>query len=253
MRKIKSKLYIIPMIIVFIFLIITYYKNYDNTIKIIKSEYDTKIELIEESIYNETKYTEILSKIAEKDIHTNMEKNSNVLVERYKEDPNILEWDFKEIRDQSEQMEIYILDEGLNIVASSSEDEIGLNFDNYPDFLELLKKRLKGNTFESDEINFSIEDNELKKFSYMPTPDNKYLIEFSVTINEMYPELKNLNIVYLAESLKDKYRFVEDISLSYLDTKNKMIHLDFKLKSQGKSPIYYRIKSDIYIRSRTDF
>ena len=112
MRKIKSKLYIIPIIIVFIFLIITYYKNYDNTIKIIKSEYDTKIELIEESIYNETKYTEILSKIAEKDIHTNMEKNSNVLVERYKEDPNILEWDFKEIRDQSEQMEIYILDEG---------------------------------------------------------------------------------------------------------------------------------------------
>ena len=48
-------------------------------------------------------------------------------------------------------------------------------------------------------------------------------------------------------------RFVEDISLSYLDTKNKMIHLDFKLKSQGKRPIYYRIKSDIYIRTRTDF
>lgn len=236
MRKIKSKLYIIPMIIVFIFLIITYYKNYDNTIKIIKSEYDTKIELIEESIYNETKYTEILSKIAEKDIHTNMEKNSNVLVERYKEDPNILEWDFKEIRDQSEQMEIYILDEGLNIVASSSEDEIGLNFDNYPDFLELLKKRLKGNTFESDEINFSIEDNELKKFSYMPTPDNKYLIEFSVTINEMYPELKNLNIVYLAESLKDKYRFVEDIRVYRFNKGKEFSHeLDTKKKASEGS------------------
>lgn len=242
MRKIKSKLYIIPIIIVFIFLIITYYKNYDNTIKIIKSEYDTKIELIEESIYNETKYTEILSKIAEKDIHTNMEKNSNVLVERYKEDPNILEWDFKEIRDQSEQMEIYILDEGLNIVASSSEDEIGLNFDNYPDFLELLKKRLKGNTFESDEINFSIEDNELKKFSYMPTPDNKYLIEFSVTINEMYPELKNLNIVYLAESLKDKYRFVEDIRVYRFNKGKEFSHeLDTKKKA-----------SEGYINSKED-
>lgn len=79
--------------------------------------------------------------------------------------------------------------------------------------------------------------------------------------------MKNDKIVRIGrETSTDKYpiaanlsgnnevcRFIEDISLSYLDTKNKMIHLDFKLKSQGKSPIYYRVKSDVYIRSRIDF
>ena len=45
----------------------------------------------------------------------------------------------------------------------------------------------------------------------MPTPDHQYLIELSVTIKEIYPELEDLNIVYLSRHLKNEYEFVEDI------------------------------------------
>lgn len=55
----------------------------------------------------------------------------------------------------------------------------------------------------------------------MPTPDNKYLIELSVNIHEAYPEVKDLNIVYLSEQLVGKYPFVEDIRVYKYNTQKK--------------------------------
>lgn len=58
----------------------------------------------------------------------------------------------------------------------------------------------------------------------MPTPDNKYLIELSVNIKDIYPELKNLNIIYLSKELKDKYSFVEDIRVYKFNKHRKYSH-----------------------------
>ena len=119
--------------------------------------------------------------------------------------------DIEEISKQLGNMDIYMLDHNLNVVASSLKEEIGMNFNAYKDFSAKLKERLKGDKFESDDINFSLMGSELRKYSYMPTPDKKYLIELSVTIKDVYPEFKNLNIIYLSNDLKNQYDFVEDI------------------------------------------
>lgn len=55
-----------------------------NTISIIKSEYESTIKLIEQSIQNETKYTEIISKIVDKNIQDSMEENPKVIINQYK-------------------------------------------------------------------------------------------------------------------------------------------------------------------------
>ena len=52
---------------------------------------------------------------------------------------------------------------------------------------------------------------ELKKYSYIPTPDHKYLIELSINVGEEYPSMRNLNVLYLTQNLKKEYPFVEDI------------------------------------------
>lgn len=241
-NKLESKVYLIPMILIFIVVVISNYNNYDNTIDIIKSEYESKIKLIEQSIYNETKYTEMISEIVEKDAYSAMEKNSQLLVDEYKRDPNVLDWDLKEMKKQFDNMDIYILDKQLEVIASSIEDEIGLKFDELINFSKILKARLEGDKFESDTINFSIKEGELRKYSYMPTPDNKYLIELSVNIKDIHPELKNLNIVYLSQELIERYRFVEDIRVykfnTYrqgsheLDTANTELTRDKELKQE---------------------
>lgn len=211
--KIKSIYNTIPMIIIFIAILVIYYGQYENTIKVIKSEYSTKIKLIEQSIYNETKYTEIISKIAEKDILSKMELNSTIMVKEYKKNPYVLEWDLNNMKSKIDGMDIYIIDKNLKVIASSIEEEVGIDFNSLPDFAKRLRERLEGDKFESDTINFSIQEGELKKYSYIPTPDNKYLIELSVTIADEYPEMKDLNIIYLSRNLKDKYPFIENIKV----------------------------------------
>lgn len=223
-RKIKSKIYLVPIIIIFIVVGLIYYDNYNNTKDIIKAEYAAKINLIEESIYNETKYTEIISKVVEIDISDKMEENSKILLDKYKQDSNILDWDYKEIQEEVDGMDIYILDENIEVVASSIEEEVGLKVDVYPEFSKLLRQRLKGDKFDTDPINFSILEGELRKYSYMPTPDNKYLLELSVTMKDAYPELKDLNIVYLSKDLKVKYPFVKDIRVFKFNKYRKFAH-----------------------------
>ena len=105
--KFKSNLYLIPMIGLLIIVITIYYSRYKDTVDIIKSEYESKLELIEESVYNETKYTETIGGTLEKEIHKLMEKNSSLLVEKYREDPRILEWNFEDIK-KVYNMDIYI-------------------------------------------------------------------------------------------------------------------------------------------------
>jgi len=235
-RKIRSQFYLIPMILVFVAVVIVYYGNYNNTINIIKSEYNSKIDLIEQSIQNETKYTEIISKIVERNVQESMEENSNKMIEKYKGNPNVLEWDLEKMRDQFNHMDIYILDQDLKVITSSIEEEIGLNLNAYPDYAKRLKKRLAGDQFESDTINFSILEGELKKYSYMPTPDHQYLFELSVTIKDIYPELEDLNIVYLSRDLKDKYEFVEDIRVyKYNEGQGRSHDLDAKNKQSIKN------------------
>lgn len=106
--KLKSKIYLIPMIVIFVVVLIIYYRNYKNTVDIIKAEYKSKIKLIEESIYNETKYTEIISKIVEEDIHDDMKEKSKFLIDKYKKDPKVLDWNLKEMKNQMDDMDIYI-------------------------------------------------------------------------------------------------------------------------------------------------
>lgn len=51
--KIKSIIYLIPMIIIFITIVIIFYKQYASTIEIIKSAYESNTQLIEQNIYNQ--------------------------------------------------------------------------------------------------------------------------------------------------------------------------------------------------------
>lgn len=72
LNKITTKTYLLPIMLVYLAIIFIYYNLYDNTIEIIESEFDATSELIEQSIYNETKYTEIISQIVEKEIDGEM-------------------------------------------------------------------------------------------------------------------------------------------------------------------------------------
>lgn len=209
----KSKHYLIPMFLVPIVVVSLFYFQFQNTIEIIKLEHEAKIDLIEQSLFNELKYTEIVNQMIESDIQKRMKQAAYTLIQEYGQNPHVLEWDLGEMKRQFGGLDIYILNKDLVIETSTVASEIGFDFDAYPRFSRLLKQRLAGNQFEADAINFSFEKNELKTYSYMPTPDHEYLFEFSVTIKDLYPHIEDLNVANLSTYIKGKHPFIEDIRI----------------------------------------
>lgn len=209
----KTKLLFVFMLLIYVSIIATYYNYYNKTVEIIIAEHTSKIRLIESSIYNETKYSEIISKIAEKKLQDELEESSYHLLDLYANNPDVLTWDLNTMKNDYRGADIYIIDDNLHIIASTIEEEIGMSFADYPSFSATLRSRLNGAKFRSDPINYSFLENELKKFSYIPTPDNKYLLELSVNLKDKYPELDRLNVLYLSKSLQNKYPFIEDIKI----------------------------------------
>lgn len=237
MTKLSKKMLTVAILALAIYVafFFIYNDNYKDTRQIILSEYDAKIALIEESILNETKYSEVVSKIAEKETQREMEYFSYEMVDYYKENPHVLTWDLQEMKTRFNGLDIYIINQDLEIIASTIEREVGLSLANYPSFAQTLRNRMASDKFRSDSINFSFIEKELKKFSYMPTPDHKYLLEFSLTMQERFPELKNLDILYLTNSLRDKYNFVEQIKVYKYDvetdkTESLFDNVDFENK-----------------------
>jgi len=71
---------------------------------------------------------------------------------------------------------------------------------------------MAGSEFEVDRIDISTQAGEIKKYSYMPSPDNQYLFELSVSIEDKYPSFKSLNLFKDAAVLTKEYEMVEDIA-----------------------------------------
>lgn len=213
MRKSSLTIYIVFMLVLFVALTAAYYVNYRTTVGIIRSEHKSKIDLVELGLYNEIAYTEAVNQIVEKEIHATMERHSKALVELYGRNPAVMEWDLYALKAEFDDMDIYIIDKELKVIASTLLDEIGLDFNAYPRYASLLKQRIAGDAFEADAINFSFHDGELKTYSYIPTPDHEYLLELSVNIRELHPEVELLNISNLMGDMRRRYPFIEEINI----------------------------------------
>lgn len=61
-------------------------------------------------------------------------------------------------------------------------------------------------------MDISIKSGQLKKYSYMPTPDHKYLIELSINLKEIFPQIDSINLISLTERLKSEYPTIEEIN-----------------------------------------
>ncbi len=201
------------LIIILVFCAILYisYSSYDRTKEIIKSKYVAQSSLVESSVINALENANRTYSISEKILNDEMKYYSKILLDEYKDNPEIMTWNLNELKSKMNDYHIYIIDSNLIVKKTTFDKDLGMNFSKYPSFAKLLRSRLEGNTFVADKMDVATNTGELRKYSYMPTPDNKYLIELSIDIADRYSILKELNIFSLSRNLIEKYQSVEGI------------------------------------------
>jgi len=141
-----------------------------------------------------------------------MQKNTEKVISIYEKNPNFDEWDFQKLY-QELGMHIYIIDEENVITHSSFQKDVGLDFRQCCQKLaSLLDERREAGQFYHDAMDIEQQTGDVKKYSYMATPDKKYIIELSYNLNDN--EVFNaFNFFHTIEELKSLYPYIHDINV----------------------------------------
>lgn len=115
-----------------------------------------------------------------------MEEYSLYLVNLYEQNPRLEEWDFTELKHMFD-MDIYLIDRDNVIRYSSFPSDIGLDFTECcPKLAKVLDERRNSGQFFHDGIDLEQQTGQLKKYSYMATPDKQYLIQLGYNLENSY-------------------------------------------------------------------
>ena len=220
MENLFNKFKYIIIILLALIMIYIFSGQYSNIKKVVEDKYDTRQQLVEKNILQTVNYVNDAYKIVEQQLNQEMREYSEQMVEKYRENSEVMEWDLAELQQQFSGYNIYIIDQSLKIIRSTYKEDLGLDFSKFESFSSVLRNRMEGNEFKVDRIDLSTQTGEIKKYSYMPSPDHQYLFELSVSIEEQYPSFQSLNLFKDATALTSEYEMVEDISFYSVEPTN---------------------------------
>jgi len=212
MAKLLNRFKYLIIILLTVIIILIFSNQYLNIKEVIEDKYTGRQELVEQNILQTVDYINDAYIIAEQQLNQEMREYSEQMVAKYRENPAVDNWDLEEMKQDFAGYDIYIVNSDLEIIRTTYQEDLGLDFSQFGNFAQVLRGRMEGNSFEVDRLDLSTQAGEIKKYSYMPSPDNRYLFELSVSIEDKYPSFQNLNLFKDATALTERYEMVENIS-----------------------------------------
>ena len=174
--------------------------NYQNTKKILVNSNIEKNRIISDEITSVHELQDMTLEILEDQLNEKMETVSNKLVNEYfKNTKNIETTDLYKIRRElgmdPEFEDIYIINRKGVVVNTTFEMDQGLNlFDFGIEHQNLLLQIFESGEYVSERFAIESKTKRLKKFSYQPTNDRKYIVElgiYSPNADEITQFIKN--------------------------------------------------------------
>lgn len=98
--KFLNKYYFLIIILLFFIIFLINYQNYQHTKTIIKSEYKVKTQMIENNVLNSLKNAFSAYLVSEFFLNQEINNDARILLEKYKEDQNLENWNLKELKFQ---------------------------------------------------------------------------------------------------------------------------------------------------------
>ncbi|WP_053372571.1 GGDEF domain-containing protein [Paenibacillus sp. FJAT-27812] len=178
--------------------------------------YKRESALVEDTVVTAVSAADKAFLISDRDIENKMRAYSHRLLQKYYENPDVASWDYQALKGQLDGMDIYIIDDTMTVRHSSFPLDVGLSFADdggaEGSFSHLLKERLKENTFVADGLDQETNTGKIRKYSYIPTPDHKYLIELGLYLDNN-PIFQSFNFLEISNSLIEKYSYINDITV----------------------------------------
>ncbi|MED4531144.1 methyl-accepting chemotaxis protein [Metabacillus fastidiosus] len=166
--------------------------------------------LVEDNILNVLEGSDVSYDVIEASLAQKMEAFTNILMNAYKVNSNIDSWNLEAYKKRFDGFDIFILNRDLIITHSTREADLGLDFKEFG-IQDLLEQRIESGAFSSDRLEISYATKQTNKFSYMATPDKKYLIELGATADQFQDLIKSMDLTTVTEKLVKQHPYVKDI------------------------------------------
>lgn len=197
----------------YLLLVLLFFADFRADETFIRESFRTKRDLVEQNVRSSLEDTETAHQLIGHYVGSDMEEKSTLLAEKYEDSRDVLSWDLDHYRELfGGEYEIYIIDEELEIVHTTFEPDLGLDFNQWPAFARLVRERLEGDSFVADRSELSVSTGRLTKYSFLPTFDNRYIIQLSKEFDTEVAETGGINLLNLAERLREDYGSIEAIN-----------------------------------------
>ncbi|MEE4198377.1 MAG: SpoIIE family protein phosphatase [Bacteroidales bacterium] len=160
--------------------------NYTQTKNNLIDSIKTKNEIIAQEIIHIMEFQDVALEIVEQNLKPVMKSYSNQLVNQYFENTQNIEFaDLNKIRQElgmnPEMEDIYIINQEGIVVNTTFESDLGLNlFDFGDDHKHHIQSIFNNNEFVNERFTIENSTKRLKKYTYQPTLDGKYIIELGI-------------------------------------------------------------------------
>lgn len=129
----------------------------------------------------------------------------------------------------------YVIDENNSVILTTDPIDEGLSFQGIPEFVAFLDSVRNNRIYLSDRLSFSVRDNRVMRYSYLPSGDGRYIFEAGLNMQIMTEKYEGIGFESIEKKIKQNHKFVESVTVydrdgnSYIhDPAGELIKMDSK-------------------------
>lgn len=168
--------------------------------------------LIEDNLLTVLDGSDVAYNIIEKSLSEKMEAFTRILQDEYQHNPDVASWNLEQFKKRFSGFDIFIFNDQFVIEYATRKADLGLDLKKLG-LGDLLQHRMDSGAFYADRLEISEATKESNKFSYMATPDKKYIIQIAATADQFTDLLKTMNLQVLTTELTNKHPYIKDIGI----------------------------------------
>ena len=244
-------------VIIVIIVIAGIWINYENSKDNIENNADRLRVMTESHLDNSFRMIDTGLKLYDNTYNQQMEDAFVPLMAEYNRsggDPALM--DLQTLKSEIDGMDIYVINDQCVIEYATVSSDIGLDFSViYPDFCQYLHGIQNTPGFYPDRVSMDWFNGTLRKYSYMPTPDHRYILEIGMRSDRFAEERMELNYDDVVKEVRKFNPYLEEVLLfqkqkrllyntSYVPTKEESEMLDYILWENRTSQVVRKTEPD---------
>ena len=107
----------------------------------------------------------------------------------------------------------YVIGENNRIILTTDPIDEGLSFQDIPEFVTFLNSVRNNGIYLSDRLSFSVRDNRVMRYSYLPSEDGRYIFEAGLSMKVMTEKYEGIGFDSIEKKIRQNHTFVEAITV----------------------------------------